>query len=191
MVLTGTTRRGAKGAEGSPRRRGLGHTAIVGIAWRGPGRERRRRDDAPVGGIDDRLAAYAPSDDRSAAHPEEIRAGFRKEPEPEPEPDPQRAREFFKRQFTTESLFTWTVTPTCETVIDLRDPEDAYLVLGLPIGAPWVEVVRAHRSLARRHHPDHNVGSSEEARRKADVAIRNVNAAYELLQRRRQSTSSS
>jgi hypothetical protein len=37
--------------------------------------------------LDDRLAAYSPSDGRPAADPERVRASFRrKRPEPEPEP---------------------------------------------------------------------------------------------------------
>ena len=158
----------------------------MAIAWRGP-RRARRDDDATVVDLDDRLAAYVPSDDRPAADPERVRASFRrKRPEPEPEP----VRDTFARRFTTESLFVWSKEPAPDAVIDLRDPYDAYVVLGLPAGAPWDEVVRAHRKLARRHHPDHHVGSPEDVRRKADVAIRNVNAAYELLERRRLRSSS-
>lgn len=172
------------------RRGGTRHTAAVGIAWRGPGRDRRRREEpSTVIDLDDRLAAYVPSTDRRSPDPDEVRAWFRHKLRAEPPPPAQDADSFATR-YPTESLFTWATPTEPDTVIDLRDPVDAYRVLGLPAGAPWTDVVRAHRLLARRHHPDHHVGSPEDVRRKADVAIRNVNAAYELLQRRHQQATS-
>jgi hypothetical protein len=56
-----------------------------------------------------------------------------------------------------------------------RDP---YAVLGVDPSAPWNEIVRAHRALARTHHPDL-------ARARGGVEMAEVNAAYRELKIRR------
>jgi hypothetical protein len=48
-------------------------------------------------------------------------------------------------------------------------PPDPYAVLGVTSGASDADVRRAYRRLVQRHHPDHNAGSSEAARRFALV----------------------
>lgn len=52
---------------------------------------------------------------------------------------------------------------------------DPYAVLGVDRGASGVEVMRAHRRLAKRHHPD--------VQRSADATerMRQINAAWQIL----------
>ena len=47
-----------------------------------------------------------------------------------------------------------------------RDP---YLVLGVPRGASSEELHDAYRRLVKLHHPDHNAGSAESARRFKEI----------------------
>lgn len=62
-----------------------------------------------------------------------------------------------------------------------RPAADPYAVLGVEPSAPDAEVRAAYRRLARLHHPDHNAGSAESARRFALVQ----DAYSTILQRRR------
>ena len=64
-----------------------------------------------------------------------------------------------------------------------RDP---YQVLGVPRNASDEEVRAAYRRLAQLHHPDHNGGSLEAARRFEEVQ----NAYAEIVRRRRGSPAS-
>ncbi|MEX2294580.1 MAG: J domain-containing protein [Acidimicrobiales bacterium] len=79
------------------------------------------------------------------------------EPDHEPEPEPQQD-------------------------IDASDP---YAVLGVDHSATWEEIVTAHRSQARRHHPDRMFGRSETEVQRAEGRIRDLNVAYQELRIRR------
>jgi curved DNA-binding protein CbpA len=56
---------------------------------------------------------------------------------------------------------------------------DPYAVLGVPRTATPLQVARAHRHLAKRHHPDLH-GSSEGAADEAE-RMRRINEAWEIL----------
>jgi curved DNA-binding protein CbpA len=53
---------------------------------------------------------------------------------------------------------------------------DPYAVLGVARGATPLQVARAHRRLAKRHHPDLHEGAVESAER-----MRNINEAWAIL----------
>jgi curved DNA-binding protein CbpA len=53
---------------------------------------------------------------------------------------------------------------------------DPYAVLGVARGATPLQVARAHRRLAKRHHPDLHEGAVEAAER-----MRNINEAWAIL----------
>jgi curved DNA-binding protein CbpA len=52
---------------------------------------------------------------------------------------------------------------------------DPYAVLGVPRSASPLQIARAHRRLAKRHHPDLHPGEAE------SEPMRRINAAYRLL----------
>lgn len=58
---------------------------------------------------------------------------------------------------------------------------DAYAVLGVAPGASDAELRLAYRELAKRHHPDHNGGSSESASR-----FEQIQSAYAVITQLRQ-----
>ena len=49
----------------------------------------------------------------------------------------------------------------------------------------WEEIVEAHRSMARTHHPDRLFGQSDEERAEGEERIRVINSAYQELRVRR------
>lgn len=55
-------------------------------------------------------------------------------------------------------------------------PRDPYEVLGLSRGASAEEIKKAHRKLARQHHPDRNPGDKQ-----AEVRFKEIQEAYDLL----------
>jgi len=65
---------------------------------------------------------------------------------------------------------------------DLSDP---YTVLGIGSSASWEQIVDAHRSMARRHHPDRLQGRPAAEVLVAEGRIRDINAAYQELRVRR------
>lgn len=134
--------------------------------------------------IEARLAAYSSVSPTAAA--EELRAAFRPPP-----PEPAPVRETFTSRFTTESLFM-TVSEHAsepqpyrtneEPTVDLVcQPEEAAAMLGVPEDAPWPEVVRAHRRLARLHHPDRHFSSPDDERAEAENTMCELNMAYSVL----------
>ena len=56
---------------------------------------------------------------------------------------------------------------------------DPYAVLGVPRGATPLQVARAHRQLAKQHHPDLH-GSTQGAAEAAE-RMRRINEAWALL----------
>jgi curved DNA-binding protein CbpA len=40
---------------------------------------------------------------------------------------------------------------------------DKYMVLNVPFNATKEQIIKAYRTLARKHHPDKNLGKEEEA----------------------------
>jgi hypothetical protein len=58
---------------------------------------------------------------------------------------------------------------------------DPYAVLGVAPDVSDIELRRVYRGLVKRHHPDHNAGSAESARRFAQIQ----NAYAAIAQRRR------
>ncbi|HSI99055.1 MAG TPA: J domain-containing protein [Patescibacteria group bacterium] len=56
---------------------------------------------------------------------------------------------------------------------------DPYAILGVPRGATALQVARAHRRLAKRHHPDLH-GASESAATEAE-RMRRINEAWAIL----------
>jgi DnaJ-domain-containing protein 1 len=92
----------------------------------------------------------------------------------------------FEDKYSTESLFNWADGPEPDDPTHggqgtLLDP---YAVLGLQPGATLDEVVNAHRSLAKRYHPDRQHGAGDDERQLADETMRRVNAAYHELRSR-------
>ena len=62
-------------------------------------------------------------------------------------------------------------------------PRDPYEALGLAPGASPDEVRRAYRELAAKYHPDKVEHLGEEFRRLAERRFREINEAYEALNR--------
>lgn len=65
------------------------------------------------------------------------------------------------------------------------DTSDPYAVLDVEPTATWEEIVRAHRAMARRHHPDRFGGRSDHEVAAAEERIRAINVAYQELRIRR------
>lgn len=65
------------------------------------------------------------------------------------------------------------------------DTTDPYVVLGVAPSVPWSEIVDAHRTLARRHHPDRFFGADPTKVAAAEEHIRIINTAYQQLRIRR------
>ncbi|WP_427161162.1 DnaJ domain-containing protein [Aliinostoc sp. HNIBRCY26] len=59
------------------------------------------------------------------------------------------------------------------------DINHAYEILGLKPGASQVEIKRAYRQLVKTHHPDRFVNLQQ--KEQAEVKIKQINAAYNLL----------
>ena len=65
------------------------------------------------------------------------------------------------------------------------DTSDPYAVLEVEPTATWEEIVRAHRAVARRHHPDSLAGRPDHEVAAAEERIRAINIAYQELRVRR------
>lgn len=101
-------------------------------------------------------------------------------------PDPVGNTGGFTEQYSTESLFNWasSTEPDDPTHGGTGLPLDPYRVLGLEPGASLSEVVAAHRSLAKRYHPDQLVDADDADRFEAAQTMSTVNAAYQELRSR-------
>jgi preprotein translocase subunit Sec63 len=62
---------------------------------------------------------------------------------------------------------------------------DPYAVLGLGEDATDGEVDRAYRRLIAQYHPDRLTGAAEELRHQAEGKAREINAAYDQIQKLR------
>lgn len=54
-------------------------------------------------------------------------------------------------------------------------------VLGLSPGATWDDVLKAHRNLSAKHHPDRHMRSSEKKRASEEARYKEVQVAYDVL----------
>lgn len=63
--------------------------------------------------------------------------------------------------------------------------ESAYRTLGLEPGAPWEDVVLAHRRVAKRFHPDRLIHAEDHERAEGAQKMIDANGAYETLRQRR------
>lgn len=61
--------------------------------------------------------------------------------------------------------------------------ESAFRALGLEPGAPWDDVVVAHRRIAKRYHPDRLIHAEDHERVEGEQKMIEANAAYETLRR--------
>ncbi|MDG2526053.1 DnaJ domain-containing protein [Stenotrophomonas sp. HITSZ_GD] len=66
-----------------------------------------------------------------------------------------------------------------------REREDPYRELGLTADATAAEIDLAYRRLMSQHHPDKLAGAAPELRQQAERRARQINAAYDRIQRRR------
>ncbi len=62
-----------------------------------------------------------------------------------------------------------------------RALEGAYSTLGLPYGAPFVDVKIAYKKLLKIHHPDLNAQTPESLKRATAVSSR-INVAYQMIE---------
>ncbi len=62
---------------------------------------------------------------------------------------------------------------------------DPYAVLGLRDDASEAEIDRAYRRLITQYHPDRLNGAAEELREQAETKAREINAAYDHIQKLR------
>ena len=62
---------------------------------------------------------------------------------------------------------------------------DPYAVLGLAEDASDGEVDRAYRRLIAQYHPDRLTGAAEDLRRQAEDKAREINTAYDRIQKQR------
>ena len=65
---------------------------------------------------------------------------------------------------------------------------DPYTVLGLRDDASDGEVERAYRRLIAQYHPDRLTGAADDLRLQAEDKAREINAAYERIQKLRKAT---
>jgi len=86
----------------------------------------------------------------------------------------------FDEYFTFESLFD-------EVEGDDEDANAlaAFDVLGVTPETPWKQIVAAHRTLVKEHHPDHLSDADDDTRLAAEERLREINQAYSELNRRR------
>ncbi|WP_195210282.1 J domain-containing protein [Actinomarinicola tropica] len=91
------------------------------------------------------------------------------------------------------ALFTDTATIRAESaatadadgdeVLTTREAGSPWSALGLSSDASWGEVVRRHRQLAKRHHPDRAAPDDPDGRRRAEEQMTAINAAFHDLRR--------
>lgn len=164
------------------------------MAPRFPGRRRGRAapapadqapepeaDDEPVHLDDDEHAWWAQRDVATAWAPPAPPPGGE---DAEPERDVL-AEHFGADWRTTFGYPSDTVPPPPAAEPPVEDTADPYAVLEVDPSSTWEAIVDAHRSMARRHHPDRLVGRSEAEVAAGEASIRAINAAYAELKVRR------
>ena len=112
----------------------------------------------------------------------------RRRPEPEGE-----ERDILAEHFGDDWRTNFLPTPPTEEELEEErrreqqriDDQDPYKVLEVSEDATWDEIVAAHRSQARAHHPDQLVGLSPEEQERGEDRIRVINQAYAELRIRR------
>ncbi len=120
--------------------------------------------------------------DRAQGRPSRSSARDRGAPPPDVERDVDGG---FLDYFSTESLFG----ASDEARVDDGDKTStAYAVLGLTRQASWKEVSQAHRELVAMLHPDRYVDAEDTLREAAERRVRDVNEAYALLRKQRNSS---
>lgn len=67
-----------------------------------------------------------------------------------------------------------------DRAIEVLGEDDPHVILGVAVNAPWEEVQKAYRRLARKHHPDMNRGREDEAKKE----FQTIQAAYEVLEQK-------
>lgn len=155
------------------------------MAPRLPGRRRDRPEEPsepePVRLDDDDHAWWAQRDISEAWTP--------RGPTPVPEePEPKRdvLAEHFGADWRTSFGYYADAPPDPPAEpIDTVDASDPYAVLGVDATASWEDIVEAHRTMARRHHPDRLVGRSAAESAASEDRIRAINGAYAELRVRR------
>lgn len=63
------------------------------------------------------------------------------------------------------------------------DKSKYYKVLNVPEDASMEEIKKAYRNLAKQHHPDRYVNESDEVRAEHERKFKEINEAYEALQK--------
>jgi DnaJ-domain-containing protein 1 len=71
--------------------------------------------------------------------------------------------------------------PGAATMPGAMDLEAAHLVLQVPVGVEWEDLVKAHRKLAKLYHPDRLVEWSPEAQELGRQRMAEINAAHATL----------
>ncbi len=69
------------------------------------------------------------------------------------------------------------------TLAEVFMEETAFRTLGLEPGAPWEDIVLAHRQMAKRFHPDRLVHAEDHERAEGEQKMIEANAAYETLRK--------
>lgn len=112
---------------------------------------------------------------------DEIRESFkRKGRRAEPEAKPHGA---FAEYYSADSLFTHVDDDSIDSGV--FDPDDPYVVLGVPKSASWEQIVSAHRRLAKLHHPDRLLDAPPDEKVSSADRMAEINLAYAELRRRR------
>lgn len=126
-------------------------------------------------------AASPQTSDLGPRTAEEVREAFkRKRRKPE---SAGKSGGAFSDYYSADSLFTTVTDESADG--ELFDPDDPYVVLGVPATSTWEQITAAHRRLARLHHPDRVQGAPDEEQRKSADRMSAVNLAYAELRRRR------
>ncbi len=113
------------------------------------------------------------------------------EPAAEPAADPWDFTDVFAtdvdgaidREFGAEGAPAGTADHAGRNLAEVFVEESAFRTLGLEPGAPWEDVVLAHRRLAKRFHPDRLIHAEDHERAEGEQKMIEANAAYETLRK--------
>jgi hypothetical protein len=127
----------------------------------------------------------------SAPSPAQAAASAAFAPAPVGDPSPAGAPETSTppheatRGWDSDSVYEWTARPSdLHAVADDESASAAlpWTVLGLDADAPWDEVVRRHRLLAKHLHPDLHATIEVEVRKEIEERMATINAAFADLE---------